>query len=146
MWAEADRLFIVGHNNGPSDVWEFSYPEGKLVCKYRIGRYIHNVWRESDELAVCNSGDGRIETVHGRVLCETGGFPRGVVIGPDVNVVGISGLAGRANCMKTQGILYVYNKEWDLKKTVDLGFCGQVCEIRSLDDEDIAHNGLAPPA
>lgn len=145
IWFEGNSMFIIGHNNGPSDVWELKYPERELVDKYRVGRYIHNVWREGDDLLVCNSGDGRIETVGGRIVCETGGFPRGVVAGPDINVIGISGVASRANRLHTRGILNVYSKEWDLRETIDLGLCGQVCEIRSLDDEDFAHNGIAPP-
>lgn len=145
IWFEGNSMFIIGHNNGPSDVWELKYPERELVNKYRVGRYIHNVWREGDDLFVCNSGDGRIETVSGRVVCDTGGFPRGIVICPDVNVVGISGIAGRSNRLRTRGFLKVYNKDWELRETIDLGLCGQVNEIRSLDSEDFAHNGLVPP-
>jgi hypothetical protein len=144
-WFEGDRMFIVGHNNGPSDVWELSRPDQQVIRKYRVGKYIHNAWREGDTIAVCNSGEGRVETVDGDVLAETGDFPRGVAIGSNVNLVGISTLATRRLRAKTRGKVQVYSKTWELLDTLDLGRCGQVCELRRLDGDDLAHNGLAFP-
>ncbi|MEO1369304.1 MAG: hypothetical protein AAFX50_19165 [Acidobacteriota bacterium] len=139
------RLFILGHNNGPSDVWELTYPDRTLVRKYRAGRAAHNVWREADgSIALCNSRGGQIETVDGRVLCETGGFPRGVAIGDGLTLVGISSVANRSNRWLTSGALQVYDADWRLVKRIELGRCGQVNEVRLL-SEDAAHHGAAPP-
>lgn len=145
VWIDADRIFVVGHNNGPSDVWELSWPERRLVGRHRVGEMIHNVWREDGTLAVCNSGGGKVETVDGRVLATTGGFPRGVVIGPTRNVVGVSGVANRSNRWMSSGKLQVFGKDWRLEKEIGLGRCGQVTELRSLDGDDHAHNGLPAP-
>lgn len=145
IWIDGDRLFIVAHNKGPSDVWEFTYPQRELVSKHRVAECAHNVWKEDGVLAVCNSGGARIETVEGRVLCETGGFPRGALIGPDVNVIGISKRARDAVRWKMKGKIQLYTKDWQLRKEIALGRCGQVHEIRSL-GPDLAHKQLPPPA
>ncbi|MBZ0110915.1 MAG: hypothetical protein K8J08_00500 [Thermoanaerobaculia bacterium] len=145
VWIEGDRLFVVGHNNGPSDIWEFSWPERHLIEKHRIGLTAHNVWREGDSLAVCNSGSGTLENLRGEVLATTGGFPRGVVIGLDRNIIGVSWIANRSNRKQSPGRLQVFSKDWTLEKEIDLGLCGQVTEVRSL-GEDLAHNGLPLPS
>ena len=144
VWIDDDRLFLLGHNNGPSDIWEMTYPGRRLVRKYRIGHTAHNVWRERGALAVCNSSGGTVETVDGSILCTTGGFPRGAAIGTDCNVIGISSVANRSNRWLTSGKIHVYDKAWQLRKEISLGFCGQVNDIRIL-GEDAAHNSLLPP-
>ncbi len=139
IWFNEGKLFVVGHNNGPSDVWEFSYPDLTIKNKFRIGTHIHNVWKENDVLTVCNSGRGRIETVENQVICETGGFPRGVAIGDDINLVGVSDIANRSNRWLTNGKVNIYSKDWRILDSLDLGKCGQVLEIRLLAN-DWAHN------
>ena len=93
---------------------------------------------------ICNSRGGAVETVGGRVLCRTGGFPRGAAIGREVNVIGISSIANRSNRWLSVGAVHVYDKSWKLLREIDLGRCGQVNEIRLL-GEDFAHHGLLPP-
>ncbi len=139
IWFDENKLFIVGHNNGPSDVWEFSYPDLNIMNKYRIGMHIHNVWKENGVLTVCNSGEGRIETVENQVICNTGGFPRGVAIGEDLNLIGISKSANRTNRWLSKGRVNIYSKEWKMLDSLDLGKCGQVLEVRLLGN-DQAHN------
>jgi hypothetical protein len=140
IWFNEGNLFIVGHNNGPSDVWEFSYPDFTLKNKYRVGSHIHNVWKENGILTVCNSRNGRIETIQNQLICETGGFPRGVAIGDEINLVGVSDIANRSNRWLSRGKVNIYTKDWKMITSLDLGKCGQVLEVRMLGD-DYAHNG-----
>ncbi len=145
IWIHNNRMYLVGHNNGPSDVWEYSYPDKQLVSKHRIGSRIHNVWLEDSQIAVCNSEAGQLETVNGKILCKTNEFPRGLVLGPDINVVGVSAIANRSNRKMTPGTIKIYSKNWNHLEDFSLGDCGQVCEIRSLDAQDFAHNEIPPP-
>lgn len=145
IWFHGDRMYLVGHNNGPSDVWELAYPQRELLTKHSIGCYSHNIWLEEDQLAACNSKEGTLETASGRILCRIDGFPRGVIIGDTVNVVGVSDIANRRMRKKMLGRLHVYSKDWQLQKVIPLGRCGQVGEVRCLDSPDLAHNGLPAP-
>lgn len=147
VWINGDRLFLVGHNNGPSEVWEFTYPDREFVRRTIVGKYVHNVWPYKGGLAVCNSGNGRLEALDGTQIVETGGFPRGVAIGPERTVVGVSARASRSNRWLTIGKLQVYDPDWKLMKTISLGVSGGVCEIRNVDCPDAAHiDRLAPIA
>lgn len=140
IWREKDRLFILGHNNGPSDIWEIDYKSYSLIGKYRIGVKSHNIWRENGELTVCNSEYGRIENVNGVILCETGGFPRGVSLTGNLRFVGISERAIRSNRTACRGHLNVHDQNWTFIKNIELGDCGQICEVRVLNQHDSAHN------
>ncbi|MEM6797276.1 MAG: hypothetical protein AAF725_25110 [Acidobacteriota bacterium] len=145
VWIEGGRLFLLGHNNGPSDVWEFSLAERRLIRKYRAGLSAHNVFRHGERLAICSSGEGQIVTVgDGEALAKPGGFPRGIALGADLNVVGISSVANRSNRWWTPGKILLYDTAWKLEREIGLGLCGQVNDIRIL-GPDSAHHGLAPP-
>lgn len=138
---EPNTIYIACHNRGPSEIWEFKYPEKKFVDSFSVGRCIHNIWREKEDLIFCNSGEGTIETTGGEILCQTEGFPRGAAITPFGNYIGISDIVNRDNRADTSGWINVYNKDWGLEKRIDLGKCGQVNELRCINDYDWAHNG-----
>ncbi len=139
IWFDDDRMFLAGHNNGPSDLWEFTADDRQLIAKHRVGHYIHNIWKEGNQLTVCNSFAGTVESVDGRVLCSLKGFPRGVMIGHDINVIGVSDIANRRQRSKMTGRLHIYSKEWELQKVINLGQCGQVNELRNLNGHDASH-------
>ena len=145
IWHHNGKIFLLGHNRGPSDVWVFPQDTQELINKTSIGNHAHNIWFEDGFLTVCDSRNGRIFSDEKGVLCETGEFPRGAIIAKDFNVIGLSGIAGRSNRIHTEGKLNIYSKNWKLLDQISLGRCGQVCEIRSLDGDDEAHNGLPSP-
>ncbi len=145
IWFSDDRLYLVAHNNGPSEVWEFTYPQRELVRRHKIGKHVHNIWPYKNGLGVCNSSAGRLETLEGEIIVETGGFPRGVSLGEHRNVIGVSAKASRSNRWLTIGVLKVYSKDWKLIRSINLGFSGGVCEVRSIDVPDMAHGGVLPP-
>lgn len=139
VWFHNDLLYVVGHNNGPSDIWVFSWPERNLVNKFRAGHRIHNVWRHNGSIAFCNSQHGSIETVDGDVLATPGGFPRGVAISDDQYAVGVSTIANRRQRTRTSGHISLYDTSWTEQTRIPLGECGQVLEVRRIDQHDYAH-------
>ena len=144
VWRDGEHLFLVAHNHGPSEVWEVCASTREVQKKYLSGKHVHNVWREDGVLTMCSSGTGTVETVDGRVLCKVGQFPRGVVIHPEFNAVGVSTVAHRSNRLMAEGSIDIFTKQWGFIRKIPLGRCGQVTELRGL-GPDLAHNGLAPP-
>lgn len=139
VWIKDDLLYVVGHNNGPSDIWVFTWPGRELVTKHRAGNRIHNVWTHDGDITFCNSRSGTVETVRGEVLATPRGFPRGIAISDDECAVGVSTIASRRQRLRTTGCLAIYDPDWREMTRIPLGTCGQILEVRRIDKRDHAH-------
>lgn len=129
------KLYLLAHNNGPSEIWQFSLPDRTLERRVALGELAHNIWLEGDEVYTCNSGQGRIESSGGWQI-EVGGFPRGIAITDDQVFVGISEVVERRQRDFTSGSVLVLNREWQPVREIRLPHEGLVLEIRALGVKD----------
>jgi len=106
-----DRILILAHNWGPTEVLEFSSSERKLLKRYRLGNCAHDLWVEGNELLTCSSADGWILGSMGTKIV-TQGFPRGVGLLPGVRLVGISTPAPRSARDLSSPWILRYSSSW----------------------------------
>ena len=130
---EGDRLWLLAHNRGASELLAFSTQTRQLQERIALGNCAHNIWRESGQLHTCSSAEGRILGEHGFLL-ETGGFPRGVACDETTRCVGISELAERQERDMSNGKLLVYDRQWGLQKTIELAGEGLILDMHPLPD------------
>ena len=130
---EDDRIWVLAHNRGPSELLGFSLATRELVERINLGEMAHNIWREDGELLTCSSIDGKIVGQRGFTL-ETGGFPRGVAFAPGLRCIGVSAMAERKERDFTTGKLALYDDSWTLQKEIVLQDEGLVLDVRPLPD------------
>jgi hypothetical protein len=140
IWASEDDLFLLAHNNGPSEIWRFRLDDRTLMERVPIGGLAHNVWERDGDLFVCNSRMGAVESVGGTRL-RVGGFVRGAVATDDITAIGISGVAERSGRHLVSSYIHIYDKAWEFRECVCLRNEGQLLDIRAPGGRDLAHPG-----
>jgi hypothetical protein len=141
-WLQDGKLYVVAHNKAvPSWIQEHSWPDLKRLNRFEAnGRRIHNIWNENGTFAVCSSEEGCVKNVKGKILANTGGFPRGVVITNGLRVIGVSAHHFKCKSRETvDGCIHVYNKDWTMQKLLFLDGFGQIYELRGLQMKDQSH-------
>lgn len=142
VWFHKGYVFVCAHNNNhPSFIQIHNYPDMKHLGTITIGKKIHNVWPEGNELLTCSSDEGKIITTNGREVVNTGGFPRGVAITDKYNCIGVSSYSASRGGVRDHkdGEINIYDKEWKLiRSIVPKGF-GQIFEMRMIGEKDISH-------
>ncbi|MDP4028807.1 MAG: hypothetical protein Q8P42_07555 [Gallionella sp.] len=128
---DRDRVWILAHNRGASELLAFSLHTRELVERIEIGNCGHNIWRENGQLFTCSSGEGKLLGDHGFML-QTGGFPRGIAFDGDIRCVGISELAERGERDFTSGKLMIFGLDWKLQKEIELPGEGLVLDMLPL--------------
>ena len=128
---EDDSIWLVAHNNGPSEMFRFDRGSRTLTEKVSLGIQSHNLWREQNALYTCSSGEGAIVSTDGFRL-KTGGFPRGVAFSDDFRCVGISELAERSSRDFTTGRIAVYDRSWRHVFDVELHNQGLVLDMHFM--------------
>ena len=146
-------LYLLYHNKGnPSFILKLKYKENSSIIPRpfshttdyiyeNVGNYSHNVWVENDELFVCDSLGGRIkEVISDKVVVETGGFPRGVVITDTYNYIAVSDcVISRDKRAHSDGKICVYDKEWNLVNECPMVGFGLLQDLRIISVRDYAH-------
>jgi len=135
----------VAHNWGPSEIYIFDTKTRGFEKKIPMGKCVHNVWCEGDEILVCSSIMGQVVNHQREIKCSLDGFVRGAAVTETFRLIGLSTMASRQNRVKTDGSVQVLAPDWTPVKKLMFDKCGQVFEIRYLSGNDICHNGLAPP-
>lgn len=128
---EDDRVWILAHNRGASELLAFSLQTRSLVERVAIGNCGHNIWREDGRLFTCSSAEGRLLGERGFLL-ETGGFPRGVAFDGNSRCVGISELAEREDRDFTTGKLMLFDNDWKLQSEIGLPGEGLILDMLPL--------------
>lgn len=137
---EDDRVWILAHNRGASELLAFSLQSRALVERLPIGSCGHNIWREGGQLFSCSSAEGKLLGERGFLL-ETGGFPRGVAFDGNSRCVGISEQAERKDRDFTAGKLMLFDKDWKLQNEIDLPGEGLILDMLLLPKG--FHTGIA---
>jgi hypothetical protein len=145
VWSNNGKLYFVAHNWGPSEIYIFDAKTRTLERKVPMGRCVHNVWCEEDEILVCSSIMGQVVNHRGEIRCALDGFVRGAAVTERFRLIGLSAKTSRRNRSKMNGTVHVLALDWTPLQKLTFDRCGQVLEIRYLSGKDICHNGLAPP-
>jgi SAM-dependent methyltransferase len=128
-----DRVWILAHNRGDSELLAFSTETRGLVERVALGHCAHNVWQEEGQIFTCSSLEGQIKGNRGFLL-ETGGFPRGVAFGENLRCVGISSMAERTARDFTTGKLMLFDSNWRFLTEIALPGEGLILDIQCLPD------------
>ena len=144
IWFDDDKMYLLAHNWGPSDVWMYRMPGRKFEGKVNLpAEKSHNILRVEDQLVTTDSWNARMAVgKEYRQLGQSGKiFPRGVAYTGKEWVVGISAFVAQKYRDKTEfGQVRAYDLDWNQTAIVDLQQ-GMVCEVRVLDVPDLAHHG-----
>lgn len=122
------EIMLLAHNWGKSSIYTYERFSGPITSHMQIGHYAHNVRLHEGEIVVCSSGEGAIVGSGGLVV-KTGGWPRGLVIGPCEIAVGISPVAQREDRGQGDAHVAIYDHSWRLKNVVSLVGEGAVCDM-----------------
>lgn len=125
------QLSVLAHNHGASEILLFDPETHELSRRIALGMQAHNVWKHGTEWRVCSSAEGCLLGSEG-FRVETGGFPRGIWIGPNHSIVGVSELAERQARDFTHGKLLVYDASWRRCDEILLDGEGLVLDIAPL--------------
>ncbi len=128
---ESNRLWILAHNRGASELLAFSLPGRELVERIEIGHCGHNIWREGSQIFSCSSAEGVILGDQGFCF-ETGGFPRGVAVSGGIRCIGVSEIAERKDRDFTTGKVIVFTRDWKLINEIELHREGLILDIQPL--------------
>lgn len=136
---EDDRVWVLAHNRGPSELLAFSLTTRALLQRLTLGNCSHNIWREGGVLHTCSSAESRLMSEAGFAL-DTGGFPRGIAFDAGQRCIGISALVERKARDFTSGELLVLGRDWQPGHSLALDGEGLILDLLPLPD------GFAPAA
>lgn len=128
LTAADDRLVVLAHNHGRSELHFFDAETLRLLDRFVLGHQAHNVWRHDGEWLTCNSGKRGIVGSHGFRL-RAGRFPRGHASTREEIAIGLSERTERHRRDYARGTVNIYDRRWRLRKRLDLGHCGLVLDI-----------------
>lgn len=126
-----DRLALLAHHWGPSQVYFYRYPSLELDSVHALGVQAHNIFDVEGSLATCSSGRGTLESECGWRL-RTGNFPRGFAAAGDMRLIGLSQNASRNERNTTDGVVRLFNDAWQFQADYLLCGVGMVLDILSL--------------
>ncbi len=130
---EPDRVWLLAHNRGESELLGFSRNGLALSRRIRLGCQAHNVWREAGSFHTCSSAEGRIVSEAGFDL-NTGGFPRGYLRVGVTRWVGISELAERQARDFTSCAVNCYDEQWNRLDSMVLENEGLLLDLACVTD------------
>ena len=146
-------LYALAHgfDNG-SRLFHLAYPSLSLLHEEELSSFtgMHNYCRtRTGEVISCASPDGALVDPHSG-QCHwrsgTGGYLRGLAVGPDSLLVGESPRVNRADRPIARSIVWVIRRsDWQAIDAIDLGHYGVIHDIRLVDVPDEAHHGQSFP-
>ena len=146
-------LYALAHgfDNG-SRLFHLAYPSLSLLREEKLAGFtgMHNYCRtRTGEVISCASPDGALVDPHtGQCHWQsgTGGYLRGLAVGPDSLLVGESPRVSRADRPIARSIVWVIRRsDWQAIDAIDLGHYGVIHDIRLVDVPDEAHHGQSFP-
>jgi hypothetical protein len=111
LFLHGNRLWVLAHNRGPSEILQFDINMRRLHQRMPLGRQAHNLWQIDNQWHTCSSAEGGITNQSGGFIA-TGGFPRGIARLKKGWAVGISQLAERQQRDFSEGQIVIYDQQW----------------------------------
>jgi hypothetical protein len=125
-------MCMIAHNFGASELLRFDIASRTLQSRMPFGMQSHNIrGTGSGTLMTCSSAEGTLVGSDGWRL-ETGGFPRGLLLGARENYIGISEILEREERDLSTGRIMVFDREWRPLRTIVLPGEGLVLDIQEL--------------
>jgi hypothetical protein len=153
IWSNGKYLFIIAHNNGPSDILKTDF-NFNILDHYKVGREIHNIYVHNT-VALFNSSrqsllveyDLETRKLVRKVSTKLDGqaiYNRGLAVTKDYIVVGLSMHGDRHGRRRKSGysVILVFDNNFKLLQKIKLKQYPQIYEIRSIEDLDLAHNSI----
>ena len=142
LTAFGNELCLVAHNWGAttgklSELHFFRMPDRRWVRSIKLGSQAHNAWLHEGDLMTCSSAEGLLVSAKGKKI-DTGGFPRGIAYVGDEIHVGISEFASRPDRDLGRGWIQVFDREWNLLRTLDMTGEGMVTDMLAISPDDAA--------
>jgi hypothetical protein len=126
------RLCLLAHNlSRPSEILVCNRDTLEIEERLTLGSQAHNIWKQTAEWCTCDSANGRLAGSAGFEVI-TGGFPRGISIGEDFSLVGISEIAERGERDLTNAEIAIYDKGWKKIDSICLPNEGLILDISAL--------------
>ena len=149
LFEAAGVLSVVAHGfQSGSRLIRLAYPSLTLLAEEPIHGFtgLHNYCRfESGAALACGSPQGMLIDPHSGECCwrsDGGGYLRGLAVGPDHVIVGVSPNCSRAERgIVSSQIAVIDRQSWQAVDVIELGPFGVVHDIRLLDLPDEAHHG-----
>jgi len=132
---DGDKIVICCHNKEePSEVIYFDKSLNFLM-KFKLGRQIHNYWKEGDEIFTNSSKDSKIISNKGFSML-VGEFPRGYCKIDDKNYIGVSKILERParDTKFNNGKINIYDKHYNLIESINLSSQGLISDIYYIKD------------
>ncbi len=129
------KLWVMAHNreNPPSELLGFDLDTRELLVRKPFGKQSHNIVLVDAAVLTCSSAEGTLIRDDGWQLA-TGGFPRGIAMGPGETYVGISEIAERKERDLSDGAILVYDPQWQPMRTIELPGEGLVLDLKLVED------------
>jgi lipopolysaccharide transport system ATP-binding protein len=137
---EADRVHLLAHNWGESEVLTFALPSRELITRRSLGEQAHNLWFEAGQWLTCSSVAGKIVGSAGFEYM-TGAFPRGVAHIAGQRIIGLSAIAERDKRDFADGELLILDADWRETGRISLPGEGLVLDLLALDPATAVQEG-----
>lgn len=123
-----ERMAVVAHRWGASEIWLFDRRSRDLVEVQPLGHQAHDLFLQDGRLATCSSGEGLLRNT-GSWAVRTGAFPRGVGRGDTTTAVGISPRLSRDDRRHATPVLRIFTPGWNVIRDVSLPGAGMVIGV-----------------
>jgi len=134
-----NKIGIVAHNFGASDLFFFDRISLKLNSVLHLGYQAHNIFLVNDAIATCSSGQRLLINTKGWAL-RLGSYPRGIAWNKKSILIGISEFTERGLRPTACGVLRIFNKKWRHVKDILLPGVGEVTAILKIYPDSFALN------
>jgi len=122
------QVGLLAHNWGESQIFFFNYPSLDLDVVRPLGVQAHNIFWIDSCLATCSSAEGRLVAESGWEV-RTGGFPRGFAAADGIQLVGISLNVPRESRNVADGLVRVFDINWQFQADYLLQGVGMILDI-----------------
>lgn len=132
---DGDKIVICCHNKEePSEVIYFDKSLNFLM-KIKLGRQIHNYWREGDEIFINSSKESKIISNKGFSML-VGEYPRGYCNIDGKIYIGVSKIMERAvrDIKFNSGKINIYDKHYNLIQSINLSTQGLISDLYHIKD------------
>jgi len=144
IFISSKDLLLSAHNhNQPSFIERFTYPNLKFIKKYQIGRQIHNLFLENQEIlfTLDSLAQSLVSTNNDKIqIGMPGQFIRGLAICEDYYIIGRFAFNGVRSDRKEGDaeLVIVDRKSRNIVNVVKIHGIGDINDIRILDKKDYA--------
>jgi hypothetical protein len=134
-----DRVYLLAHNFGRSDIFEFEARTLELTRSISLGMSAHNLWFQDGVMHTCNSAEHSIVS-ETREVARPGDFPRGIAVTNAGVYLGVTKYsADRDERGRQDPMIAHFAPDWSFRQAFQLKGEGTVYDIRCPGRADASH-------